>query len=369
MKEATIADFSRSLFASLKVDGLDNELGLSENPSRRECLLLIDALGARQFAQYSDFAPNICNMSLDRELATSFPSTTATSIASFGTGLLSGAHGMLGYTVRVPNSGTPGRLLNALKWDSRVDPVVWQPLPTLFERASQSGIAVYNIAATKFAKSGLTEAALRGAKYIGVGSFAGQILEAAKAMKQDNSFAYVYLNDLDVAGHRFGVGSEQWIAALSKVDDVAGRLIESLPSGSRLWLTGDHGMLNAQERIVLGIDNDLMQDVTLLGGEPRARHIYVLDGAAGEVNERWCSYLGAKARVFLKEEAIAAGLFGGSISGPAYDRIGDVVAIAMDALVLIDPTRADKESAIVAHHGGISDAERIVPLYVSSPTA
>jgi predicted AlkP superfamily pyrophosphatase or phosphodiesterase len=369
MKEATIADFSRSLFATLKVDGLDNELGLDQSPSRRECLLLIDGLGARQLSQYSDFAPNICSMTLDRELATSFPSTTATSLVSFGTGLLSGAHGMLGYTIRVPHSGTPGRLLNALKWDSRVDPVMWQPLPTLFERASQSGIAVYNIAATKFAKSGLTEAALRGAKYIGVGSFAGQILETAKALKKENSFAYVYLNNLDVAGHRFGVGSEQWIAALSQVDDVAGRLIESLPAGSRLWLTGDHGMLNAQERIVLGIDNDLMQDVTLLGGEPRARHVYVVEGAAGDVQERWCSHLGAKATVFLKDEAITAGLFGESISDAAYDRIGDLVVIALEALVLIDPTRAEKESAIVAHHGGISDAERIVPLYVLSTTA
>jgi hypothetical protein len=364
MLDATIADFSRSLFASLKVDGLENELGISENPSRRECLLLIDGLGARQLSEYSDFAPNICHLTLTCELATSFPSTTATSIASFGTGLLSGAHGMLGYTVRVPHSGTPGRLLNALKWDSRVDPVTWQPLPTLFERASLSGIAVYNIAAIKFAKSGLTEAALRGAKYVGVGSFSSQVLETAKALKKDNSFAYVYLNDLDVAGHRFGVGSEQWIAALSRVDDVAGRLMESLPIGARLWITGDHGMLNAQEHIVLGIDNDLMQDVTLLGGEPRARHIYVAEGAAIDVKERWHSSLGSKVSVLLKGEAIAAGLFGDTVSDSAVDRIGDLVAIAKDALVLIDPSRAEKESAIVAHHGGISDEERIVPLYV-----
>jgi hypothetical protein len=369
MKESTIADFSRSLFASLDVDGLVNDLELAESPSRRECLLLIDGLGSRQIAQHSDFAPNIANMTLDRELATSFPSTTATSLTSFGTGLLSGAHGMLGYTVRVPNSGQPGRLLNALKWDSRVDPVTWQPLATLFERASLSGMSVYNIAALKFAKSGLTEAALRGAKYVGVVSFDRQVLETAKALKAPNSFAYVYLNDLDVAGHKFGVGSEQWIAALSRVDEVVGRLIEILPRGSRLWVTGDHGMLNAQEWIVLGIENDLMKDVTLLGGEPRARHIYVKEGTADDVLARWRSILGTKARVFLKEEAIAAGLFGESISDAAHDRIGDLIAIALDALVLIDPTRVAKESAIVGHHGGTSEEERIVPLYVSSATA
>lgn len=365
MKPATIADFSRSLFATLKVDGLNNDLGFAENPSRRECLLLIDGLGARQLATYRDFAPNICGMSLGPELVTSFPSTTATSLASLGTGLLSGEHGMLGYTVRVPHSGTPGRLLNALKWDFRVDPIVWQPRSTLFERASAVGISVFHIAAAKFASSGLTEAALRGAKYVGVTSFTAQILETAKALSRDKSFAYVYLNDLDVAGHQYGVGSERWVAALALVDDVVGRLLEALPIGSRLWLISDHGMVNAEERLVLGVENDLMRDVTLVGGEPRARHIYVREGAAGDVNQSWQSELGLKAKVFLKDEAITAGLFGTIVSDAAYDRIGDVVAIAMDSVVLIDPSRSAKESAIVGHHGGISEEETMVPLYMS----
>lgn len=365
MNLATIADFSRSLFATFGVDGLNNELSLTENPSRRECLLLIDGMGARQLDQYREFAPNICGMNLDRELVTSFPSTTATSLASFGTGLLSGEHGMLGYTVRVPHSGTPGRLLNALKWDSRVDPITWQPRPTLFERASNEGVQVSHVAQAKFAKSGLTEAALRGANYVGISSFSGQIRETAKALEQENSFVYAYLNDLDVAGHNYGVGSEQWIAALAHVDEVVGRLIEALPAGSRLWLISDHGMLNAKERIVLGVDNDLMQDVTLVGGEPRARHIYVRDGAAEDASQRWQSQLGVKAKVFLKEEAIGSGIFGASVSDAAYDRIGDVVAIALESVVLIDPSRNVKESAIIGHHGGLSEDEMVVPLYVS----
>lgn len=364
MKLATIADFSRSLFATLKVEGLTNDLGLSANPKKRECLLLIDGLGMRQLAEYRDFAPHICAMTLERELVTSFPSTTATSLASFGTGLLSGEHGMLGYTVRVPHSGTPGRLLNALKWDYRVDPITWQPKPTLFERADAAGISVRHIAAAKFAKSGLTEAVLRGAKYVGVHSFSSQIKETAKALDHDDSFAYVYLNDVDVAGHGYGVGSEQWIAALALVDDFVGHLIEKLPIGARLWLTADHGMLNAGERLVLGADNDLMLDVTLVGGEPRARHIYVREGTAEIVVQRWRDHLGARAKVFLKDEAIASGLFGDSVSETAYDRVGDVVAVALDDLVLIDPSRTEKESAIVAHHGGLSEAETVVPLYV-----
>jgi len=363
MKRATIADFSRSLFATLGVPDLTNDLGLPQNAARRECLVLVDGLGMKQLAEHREFAPHIFDLALERELITGFPSTTATSIASIGTGLLSGAHGMLGYTVRVPHSGVPGRLLNALKWDFRVDPVVWQPQETLFERAAASGILVYNIAAAKFAKSGLTEAALRGATYVGVTSKSTQIRETARALGREGSFAYVYLNDVDVAGHSAGVGSDRWLAAVSMIDDFVSRLIDALPGGTRVWLTSDHGMVNAGEQVVLGLNNDLMQDVTLLGGEPRARHIYVRQGSEDHVIRRWHDELGSGVRVLTKDEAIDAGLFGDVVTESAHARIGDVVAIAQDALVMIDPTRVMKESAIVGHHGGTSEAEIAVPLF------
>ena len=47
------------------------------------------------------------------------PSTTATSLTSLGTALPPGAHGLVGFTSRVPGTD---RLLNALSWDKTVDP-------------------------------------------------------------------------------------------------------------------------------------------------------------------------------------------------------------------------------------------------------
>ena len=55
------------------------------------------------------------------------PSTTATSLTSLGTGLPPGAHGLVGFTSRVPGTD---QLLNALLWDKDVDPLEWQPHPT-----------------------------------------------------------------------------------------------------------------------------------------------------------------------------------------------------------------------------------------------
>ena len=42
MNPRNLAALSNSIFASLKVSGATNELGIAENPGALECLLLID---------------------------------------------------------------------------------------------------------------------------------------------------------------------------------------------------------------------------------------------------------------------------------------------------------------------------------------
>ena len=125
----------------------------------RELLFLIDGFGFDTLATYGDVMPTMSRMFNHGVIQTAFPSTTATSLATLTTGQLPGAHGMLGYTVQVPRSG--GRLLNALKWDERVDPENWQPVETLFQQASAAGINVTHVAAKRYENSGFTRAVFR----------------------------------------------------------------------------------------------------------------------------------------------------------------------------------------------------------------
>ena len=177
------------------------------------------------------------------------------------------------------------------------------------------------------------------------------------------------VNDLDSAGHSDGVGSDKWIAALVSIDELVKNLAQKLPKGTRMWLTADHGMINASEKIVLGRDNDLLTDVALIAGEPRMRHLYLTadsENAGEEVIARWESALGSKVTMHTRASAITAGLFGPHVSLDAAERAGDVIAIAQGDLVLLDPERADKEGAMIGHHGGDSVIESSVPLLVHS---
>ena len=354
-----LADITNSIFNSLSVpETIDSlSLGSAEN---REVLILIDGMGQDAVDKYADQFPIFDELKQVKKLYTNFPSTTATSLSTLGTGVLPGVHGMLGYTVRVPRSDN--RLLNALKWDERVDPVMWQKVPTLFERAVISGVSVTHVAAKRYEGSGFTQAALRGAKYVGVNGVDEMAAAVAAALKPQPSFVYTYLNTLDSAGHSDGVGSDKWLTALSQVSEFITKVKLSVPAGTRVWVTSDHGMVNSTEQLILGQDNDLLKNVTLIGGEPRARHIYIKEGAESETISQWQEQLAGKAQVLSKESAITSGLFGEVVLEDSRERMGDLIAIAQNDLILIDPDRIREESSMVGHHGGVTNTEVAIPL-------
>jgi predicted AlkP superfamily pyrophosphatase or phosphodiesterase len=333
----------------------------------RELLFLIDGFGFDTLSQYADVMPTMSRMFNHGLVQTSFPSTTATSLATLTTGELPGVHGMLGYTVQVPRSG--GRLLNALKWDERVDPENWQPVETLFQRAAKVGISVTHVAAKRYENSGFTRAVFRGAEYKGANVVADLVSETKQALQKTPSFVYLYVNDLDNAGHSDGVGSDKWIAALSAIDQMVSQLMKEVPKGTRIWVTSDHGMINVEEKIIIGQDNPLLTGVSVIAGEPRARHLYLENDsiqARSDAASLWQQYLQEKALVLTREQAISSDLFGAQLSADAVDRMGEVIAIARGGLVLLDPERADKEGAMVGHHGSDSDIESQVGLLTTT---
>jgi len=81
------------------------------------------------------------------------------------------------------------------------------------------------------------------------------------------------------------------------------------------------------------------------------------------VQSKWHETLGKKADVLLKSEALESALFGANASPQSIDRMGDVIAIPQDQIVLIEPARKHLEGAMVGHHGGLTEIERAIPLF------
>jgi hypothetical protein len=179
----------------------------------------------------------------------------------------------------------------------------------------------------------------------------------------------VYWADVDRAGHEFGVNSAQWQSAVKLADELVMRIFEALPPGALMVVTSDHGMMNVEEKIVIGQDNPLLHGVSVIAGEPRARHIYLDSdslGARTETASLWQEYLQVKALVLTREQAISNNLFGTDVSPDASDRMGEIIAITRGGVVLLDAQRADIEGAMVGHHGSDSDIESQVGLLTTT---
>ena len=102
----------------------------------------------------------------------------------------------------------------------------------------------------------------------------------------------------------------------------------------------------------------LREGVALLGGEPRARHLYAEPGAAGGVLAAWREVLGEKAAVLSRDQAIAAGWFGPVEPGVAA-RIGDVLAAAAGGTAIV--ALADRAARVGVHrHARLADHRRAV---------
>jgi len=143
-------------------------------------------------------------------------------------------------------------------------------------------------------------------------------------------------------------------------------IIEGLPPGGLLAVVADHGMVSVgADDVDIDSDESLTVGVTDIGGEARARHIYVVPGAADDVLAAWRATLAERAWVASREEAIAAGWFGDRVSDTTRNRIGDVVAAARDSVGLLRRTAEPLESSLIGHHGSLTTAEQNVPLLLA----
>jgi hypothetical protein len=374
---ASLAEVVPSVLSALGVETFENRLGIE--PLGGVCLLVVDGLGWELLLAHPGDAPFLVgaagNSRAGRAITAGFPSTTSASLASLGTGLPPGRHGLLGYTFRIPGYDRP---LNALQWQlygigPHVDlteafpPEQAQPEPTVMQRSSAAGMEVDVIGPSAFRDTALTRAILRGGRYLGADSLEALVTTARHALaSRERPTVYAYHPFLDTMGHMRGAGSDDWRGYLTQVDAAAAGIAEGLPHGAALVVTADHGMVNLAEhqRVDVADRPELLAGVEMLAGEARARHVHVRPGALDDVLAVWREVLGDRMWIVPGEEAVAGGWFGPSVSEGARPRIGDVVAAAHGPVGVFQREVDPLQWSLVGHHGSMTVDEQLVPLLV-----
>src|SRR5699024_8868956 len=300
------------------------------------------------------------------------PSAPAVSRGSLGPGLAPGGHGITGYLMRLPGYDRPFAPLSwrlpgaGEKTDLRTEFAREgaQPAATVFERAAAAGLAVTRVAPGYQATAGLTRAVLRGGEFTPAFS-AGDLAAGTVLALQTGGpgIIYAYHGDLDLTGHARGPDSAAWRAELAHVDLLVAQIVAGLPAGAALVVTADHGMVEVRDPIDLDAEEVFGQEVAMIGGEPRARHVYTLPGAAERVARRWADRLGPDYLVCTGAEAIETGWFG-EVAETVRGRIGDVLALPTGDGALLRRATEPVQSRLIGHHGSLTEVERRIPLLV-----
>lgn len=354
-----LADVLPAAAHSLGVDAYADRLGMGECEIVIVCL--VDGLGATAIERHHDAFPSL-GQAAGGSIEAAFPTTTATGLATLGTGLPPGQHGVLGASFYLPDRD---ELLSPLHWGSDPHPTAVQPERTVFEVCVDAGVRCTALGPAAYAGSGLTRAVLRGSDYVHAESIDDRIdgireLVSRASSTDSRELAYVYWPALDRAGHEFGPESAQWCAAAADVDELIGRIRAELPDRGAVIVTADHGMVDSGERVWVEDEPMLSWGVRMLGGEPRMRHLYCDPDDVDGVRARWAQVFGNRVSIRTRDEAIDDHLFG-PVDPSLAERIGDLVVVCDPGTSVASRSADPRLSGLPGQHGGLSDDERRIP--------
>ena len=338
--------------------------GSADLPAARSVVLVVvDGLGVLPLRAHAGHARTLSAAMAKKDVAGSvFPTTTAAALTTLLTGVAPGVHGLVGYRVRDPHGDTLVNLLTG--WDDDgIDPLQWQKSHTVFEHAEAGGHPAFAIGIPAYEGSGFSRATLRGSRFHMARSAADRVeLAWELADANDGAVVYCYLPEVDKAGHRHGIASAEWVAALEDVDAALSRPV---PDGVGVLVTADHGMIDVphHRQLVLDAAGGWHEGIRHIGGEPRMLHVYAEpDADQAGLLARWRRDLEGSADVVSRAEAIDAGLFGPVISDAVRERVGDMLVVARGNVAFYDAEAEDQRGrGMIGQHGALTMEEWRVP--------
>jgi predicted AlkP superfamily pyrophosphatase or phosphodiesterase len=353
--------FASSLGA---ISGTDNRLNFRH--AKRVICVLVDGLGSQNLKAAAGHAPFL-NQALARTkpISCGFPTTTATSITSFGTGVSAGIHGLVGYKLFDRTDAVAFNLLNG--WDSVRTPETWQTQQTVSERAVATGIGSYFIGPKAYAGSEFTRATMRGATYIGGRSIGERFEEAGQLLRTErgDSLTYLYVPELDQTAHSLGVASDKWLQDLEDLDAAVRGLSAQLGKNDALLVTADHGVLDVAPNQHIYLDEFAFDwtRVANVSGDPRVNFVYLQDQSAGEaVAAELQPALGDRALALTKQQVVGAGWYP-NITDAVAARLPEVFVLATKNVAIYHRDHAPAASLnMIGQHGALSSVELQVPL-------
>ncbi len=339
--------------------------------ARNVVLLVVDGLGYRYLMEHGGNGALCAH--LQGWMTTVFPATTAAAITTFLTGLAPQQHAHTGWftyfeELRAVLAGLPCRLRGSRdEIDAAALAGLFDAEPVFARLARQTFVVVPECIAYSTFNTRFT----RGATVIGFNDLLEMFdYTAAVVGCRTRNYVYTYWPEYDRMAHAYGAGSREVRRHLREFDKAfAGFLRAARGSDTLVIVTSDHGFVDTSPQRYLWLDEDPDLAAALaqpLCGEPRAAYCYVHEGQREKFAELAQARYGDRLRVVPSAELIGANYFGLGEPNPRLARrVGDVTLLPMADHVVKDRVEGERSYVQLGVHGGVSEAELLVPLIVA----
>lgn len=365
--------------------------------ARNLMLLVADGFGYQTLLQRGQ---GTLRRHLQGSLTSVFPSTTASAITTFMTGLPPSQHGLTGWHMWMDEVE---RVMSILPLSARGEPRPGgrrdgqdgspmprngvppgrAPLPhreelpgrffdhpSFYSRLRRPS---YVVAPTTIINSPFNRYHSRGATrlpYQTLGDLFSTL--AGVAATPGKKFIYGYWPDLDSMSHDQGLAGPGTALVLAAFEAAFDSFIASLAGSDTLLLvTADHGFMDSPPERQLHLEDYPELAACLarpLCGERRVPYCYLKPGAEADFTAYVARHLAHAAIAVPREQLFAEGWFGpGPLHPRLASRVGDYVLLMQEDWTLRDLMPGEKEHPMLGYHGGVSAAEMTVPLVLIEP--
>lgn len=344
-------------------------------PRRCLALMVIDGLGYEFLSRHPD---SFLFHHLHSRLSSVFPSTTASAITTYGTGLAPREHGLTGWFTYLraldsvatilpfrPRQGGSGYR------ELGLDAAEVFNFGSIFGRIRRRG---HVISAAQLIDSDFSRAINGSAQKHGYRDLDDFFALSARVIRgvQEPSYVYAYWPELDSLSHRFGANSAPVETHFRALDNGVARLSEQLRgSDVTLLICADHGLTDTAPSATVWLqDHPRLADTLRLPlcGEPRVAYCYVRPGREEEFQAYMHQHLADRCVAVPAAQLAESGYFGVGPEHPEFgSRIGDFAVLMRDNYVIRDRVAGERPFEQIGVHGGLTAAELYVPLVLYEP--